>query len=275
MATALPLLLYALWLLMRCFIADYFSIPTYSMVPTLLPGDRVLVDKTEYGARLYTNFQFEKGGIDLCCFRTRGTSQIKRNDVVVFNMPNNGWKIKFVINYVFCKRCIAISGDTISAINGHYVNNNFKGVLGVTGEQDRLSVTPDSLLLDALYVFPYDHIWTIKNFGPIYIPRKGDVIRIRPKEGCLYRIALEWELGKHIAVDWEKNEVTADGKPLTTHRFKHNYYFMAGDNVSDSNDSRYWGLVPEEYIIGRVCRIIYSEDKETKEIRWHRILKTI
>ena len=65
----------------------------------------------------------------------------------------------------------------------------------------------------------------------------------------------------------------ADGKPLREHSFRHGYYFMCGDNVSNSNDSRYWGPVPEEYIVGVVDRISYSVDKPTGKYRKERFLK--
>ncbi len=266
---------YITWLLCRIFIMDRFVIPSESMYPTLVPGDRVLVDKTEYGARLYKDLHFDKAGVDLKSFRTRGLGQVNRNDVVAFNMPNNGWKIKFIINYVYCKRCIALPGDSISAVNSHYINNNYAGVLGLKSEQDKLASLPDNSIKCGFFVYPYDHIWTIKNFGPLYIPRKGDIIDIHPKEGCMYGLALEWELKKKIVVDWEKGTVTADGKPITRHRFLHNYYFMAGDNIIDSDDSRYWGLVPEEYIIGKVVKVLYSKDKKTNKLRWNRFLKNM
>ena len=67
---------------------------------------------------------------------------------------------------------------------------------------------------------------------------------------------LEWELNKNITWDWEKNTAFADGKPLKRHRFCHDYYFMAGDNAKNSSDSRYWGLVPEEYVVGVVDKVI-------------------
>ena len=94
----------------------------------------------------------------------------------------------------------------------------------------------------------------------MYIPRAGDLVTITPKEAALYRLPLEWELGKVITFDWQQGTVYADGAPLTRHRFLHDYYFMAGDNVINSNDSRYWGLVPEEYIVGIVDYIYRKED---------------
>jgi signal peptidase I len=256
---------------------DQFVIPTESMLPTLMPGDRVLVDKTIMGARIYSDFNFKPEGGELECWRTRGTRTIQLNDIVVFNFPEHEKRLSFVINEVYCKRCVALPGDSLSIVDGHYVNNNFDGVLGNKKKQDDLANIPDSTLDFLLHTTPYDERipWTIHQFGPLYIPRSGDIIKITPHEACLYRMLLEWETGKKIDFSWEENKVWANGKELKFHQFLHNYYFMAGDNASDSNDSRYWGLVPEEYIVGVVKYISYSVDSQTGKHRKGRTLKRV
>jgi signal peptidase I len=157
---------------------------------------------------------------------------------------------------VYCKRCIGLPGDSISAKNGHYENNNYEEVLGLEEEQTQLEHTPDSLITDGFWIPPYCNGWNVKNFGPMYIPRKDDISKIRALEAAVYKVILEWETGKEITWDWEKNEAYADGKQITRHKWQHNYYFMAGDNVMSSYDSRYWGVVPEEYIVGVVQKVI-------------------
>ena len=260
--------LYAIWLLCRAVLLDQFVIPTNSMCPTLQPGDRVIVDKTILGARIYKDLHFDPKGITLQSWRTRGRRPIRHNDILVFNYPHHDGHINFVINNVYCKRCIALPGDSISAVDGVYSNNNYRGVLGEEENQRVFSDTPDSLIASCvLNTIPFnDHVpWTIKNFGPLYVPRKGDVIDMTPREAACYQILLEWETGKHITWDWESGEVLADGKPYVRHLFTHDYYYMAGDNVMDSNDSRYWGPVPEEYIVGVVTYITYSvKDKNRR-----------
>lgn len=260
------LLLYFQWLIVRCFITDYFSIPTYSMTPTLYPGEKVFVNKLAIGARLYTKFNFNLVGVKMESIRLKGIRRIRHNDIVVFNFPYHDGKINFVINNVFCKRIVAIPGDSISTEHGFYKNNNYEGVLGIEEEQQKFSEMPDSLLSnEILNTFPFDkeHFSsTTKNMRPIYVPRKGDIIRISPHEAVYYKMLLEWETNKTITWDWKMNKVYADGNQLFWHRFKHDYYFMAGDNVSDSNDSRYWGLVPEEYIVGIVGYIYHKRNKE-------------
>ena len=265
------------WLGTRVMLFDQFVIPTESMQPTLMPGDRVLVDKTIMGARIYSDFNFKPEGGELKCWRMRGTRTIQLNDIVVFNFPEHEKHLSFVINEVYCKRCVALPGDSLSIIDGHYVNNNFDGVLGNKKKQDDLANIPDSTLDFLLHTTPYDERipWTIHQFGPLYIPRSGDIIKITPHEACLYRMLLEWETGKKIDFSWEENKVWANGKELKFHQFLHNYYFMAGDNASDSNDSRYWGLVPEEYIVGVVKYISYSVDSQTGKHRKGRTLKRV
>ena len=272
------MLIYILWLLCRVFLFDQFVIPTESMTPTLLPGDRVIVDKTIVGARLYSDFDFDPKGGELRSWRVRGMRQMKRNDIVVFNFPHHEGRINFIINNVYAKRCVALPGDTISIEEGYYRNNNHKGVLGLENAQNALHEMTDSMIWrQALYAMPFDgHLpWTIRNMGPLYIPRKGDIIPITAKEACVYRMLLEWETGKKVDFDWISNTAKIDGKEFTSHTFSHNYYFMAGDNVCDSNDSRYWGLVPEEYIVGVVRWVSYSLNKGDGELNKDRVFLSL
>lgn len=259
-------LLYGAWLLTRICVMDYFTIPTVSMSPTLLPGDKVIVNKIKMGARIYTDLDFNIEGQELKSFRTKGTRQLKHNDIVVFNFPHHDWKISFIINNVFCKRIVALPGDSLYIENGYYKNNNYEEVLGLEIQQSKLNSTPDSMIWQqALNTIPYEeHLpWTIKKFGPMYIPRKGDLMDITPKEARLYQMLLEWELGKKVEYDWQTEKIWAGNKQISRHKWEHNYYFMAGDNVMDSNDSRYWGLVPEEYIVG-VVDYIFRDGKVIK-----------
>lgn len=253
-------LLYGVWLLARMLVFDYFTIPTESMYPTLKPGDKVVVNKLKMGARIYTDLHFNPEGQELKAFRMKGFSGVRHNDIVVFNEANHWGRLFFRINNVFCKRCIALPGDSISAVEGHYHHNNYDGVLGLEEEQARLGNTPDSLL-QGFWIPPYCNGWNIKNFGPVYVPRKDDVVKVNALEAALYEVMLEWELGKDVTWDWGKNEAYANGRLLRQHRFRHNYYYMAGDNVMNSCDSRYWGAVPEEYIVGVVTVILNKKSK--------------
>ena len=91
----------------RALVADTFVIPSDSMSPTLLPGDKVRVDKTVFGARLYTSLDFTDGRME--SIRTRGRRGLRHNDIVVFNYPvNDKGRIGFKMNYVYVKRVVAL-----------------------------------------------------------------------------------------------------------------------------------------------------------------------
>lgn len=271
-------IVHAAWYVLRIFLFDQFITPTESMMPTLLPGDRIIVDKRIMGARIYDRFEFNQEGIELFSHRTRGERKVLPNDIVVFNFPIHNGKINFVINNVYAKRCIGTPGDTVSIINGVFKNSNYPDSLGLLYLQKRLAGIPDSSLhprqLGAMPRIRYVP-WTIKNLGPLYLPRPGDFMKLTAKEGQIYKKILEWETGKSISVDWNKNMVLADNKPIKSHIFKHGYYFMCGDNVANSDDSRYWGLVPEEYIVGVVTHISYSINPQNGEYRKERFLKKL
>ena len=105
-----------------------------------------MVNKFIAGPRIYTKFNFNINGVELESWRLKGFRKIKRNDLVVFNFPHHAGKINFVINKVFCKRVIAIPGDSIYTENGFYKNNNYEDILGIEEQQRRFSEMPDSLL---------------------------------------------------------------------------------------------------------------------------------
>lgn len=253
-------LLYALWLMVRIFLFDNFTVPTSSMIPTIEPKSKVIVNKLIFGPRIYTDFNFDRNGQELESVRLRGMRSLQRNDIVVFNYPIHRNRISFVINHVYCKRVVGLPGDTISAINGHLHNNNFDGILGNIDKQKQLEETDGRTLKDygIYWVTPHDSAfnWNIKDWGPVYVPRKGDIINITPYTAILYHKLLEWETGKKISWNWETGKVYSGDSELFRHRFLHNYYYLCGDYAMDSKDSRYWGFVPEEYIVGVVKYII-------------------
>lgn len=251
--------LFIIWIILHVFLLGQYSINTPSMEPTIRPGDKVIVNKSIIGARIYTSFNFNKSGSELKAVRMRGLRELKHNDIVVFNYPFHDGGISFVLNDVYVKRCIGLPGDSIGIVNGFYLNNNEIEV-GLISSQLELSKMDDheidSFILRKKH-YDAHYTWTIKDMPPLYVPRKGDIIHITPKEGYLYKHILEWETGKKLVIDWERNHVYVGHEILRTHKFLHNYVFVAGDNVLNSQDSRYWGVVPEDYIVGVVECILH------------------
>lgn len=273
------MLLVALHFLRRAYVADQFVIPTDSMMPTLIPGDRVIVNKLIAGARIYDEFDF-KEGVPMKSHRKKGLRKVEHNDIVLFNFPinRNKYKMEFKLNYVYGKRCIGLPGDSVSIQNGYFKTNTYNGEFGDMNEQRILSQTPDSLIhSNVIHAMPFDPVnygWTVKNFGPLYIPHIGGKVMLDRKNYRIYSLAVEFETGKKLRVNRE-GVLMLGGEVAGEYTFTKNYYFMCGDNVMNSNDSRYWGFVPEEFLIGVVSHITYSKDKETGEFRWNRLLKCV
>lgn len=229
----------------RIFIAERFIIPTDSMQPALTPGDKVWVNKMLLGARIYKSLDFEDHA-PLKCFRMPGFREVRVGDVICFNYPHgydNESKIEFKINYVYCKRVLGIPGDRIGAVDGHLWNDKILKPIGVLEEQEKMRWTFDGYYIWSQFydVFPQTGMgWNIKNWGPLIVPSKGMKIILNDSTRELYRQIIEYETGRRL--DSNVNEYT----------FSENYYFAVGDNTSYSSDSRFWGFIPEDFIIGIV-----------------------
>ena len=208
---------------MRVYVVDQFAIPTDSMRPTLIPGDYVIVNKLIAGARIYDRLDF-KDGDPLECHRMKGLRKVEHNDIVIFNFPINRskYRIEFKINYVYGKRCIGLPGDTVEIRNGYFKNNNYNGIFGVEEEQRSLSETPDLLIANTvIHAFPFDfrhYSWTIKEFGPLYVPRKGGQVVLDTVNFQLYRLVIEYETGEKLRVNAQR-QLTLGGKPIDSHLF--------------------------------------------------------
>jgi signal peptidase I len=126
------------------------------------------------------------------------------------------------------------------------------------------------------FVFPFNsyYKWNVDNYGAIKIPSKGDTIHLDSLNLCLYERIISVYEGNDFEL---RNDSTFINKGFTArYVIKQNYYFMMGDNRHNSQDSRHWGFVPEDHIIGKATRIVFSNDKlYHKGIRWNRLFEAI
>ena len=270
-----------IWILLQVTCIATFKIPSDSMEPALLDGDNILVNKCVMGGRLF-NIGDALEDEEVNISRLPGWGKVKRNDVVVFNFPylEQRWdSIAFRVMKYYVKRCVALPGDTFEISRGHYKVHGYISELGNVESQDNLMrIVERGREVDYGIVmrgYPYSDIvdWDIMNLGPLYLPAKGDVIEMTPKHVALYRNAIEWEQKKKLLL--RGDTVLLNDSVIHTYRFKENYYFVAGDKVMNSQDSRYWGLLPEPFIVGKAVRIWKSVDRNTDKIRWNRIFKKI
>lgn len=120
--------------------------------------------------------------------------------------------------------------------------------------------------------------WNKDNFGPIIIPKEGTTVQLNEINSALYgEVIKNYDGNSDIA--FENGRLTQRGKILETYTFKQDYYFMMGDNRHDSADSRYWGFVPKDHIVGKAVFVWMSIDPNPtsflRKIRWDRIFRII
>lgn len=338
--------------LIRWLIMEAYTIPTPSMENSMLVGDFLFVSKFHYGTRTprtplqiplthqkiwFTEIPSYVDWIQLPSFRLPGFSSVKRNDVVVFNVPPkslNDYKdypVDLKTNYI--KRCVAIGGDVLEIKNKQLVVNGevqanppglqFSYLVTANDEinprnLDKLGLDPDDYNFlgrpeanKAVYqmfltqdkvdelkalpyvtsvvndyrtsegpdtrIFPVGKSWNGDNYGPLTIPKEGMTIAINDSTLQLYgNTILEYDLNDDAKV--ENKKLLIDGQEVKEYTFKQNYYFMMGDNRHNSLDSRYWGFVPEDHIVGKGFFIWLSIDKYgsfLNKIRWRRFFNPV
>ncbi len=250
------------------------------MEPTIIPGDYVLVNKLAYGARLFDLFDAVEGK-KVNIRRAPGYTRVKNNDVVVFHIPHpNTWdKIEMNMSKYFIKRCIGVPGDTLRIINGFYVINADTGKRygNIGGAERQLSRTTKEQLPEGVFhTFPWDSTlnWNIKDFGPLYIPRKGDKIVLERTNSLLYK--KNNRVGERLSAYPQQRYIV--GQCYSTSIV----YFLAQLLFYGRRQSRklagfplLGGLLPDDLIVGKAAFIWKSKEPYSGKIRWNRVFKKI
>lgn len=238
-------------LTLKIFIIDAVCVPSASMESTLLPGDYIFVNKLIYGAKLPRKIPFSHASLPL--FRFPSLKNIQRGDVIVFEFPQVA-ETRIDPLY-FVKRCVGIAGDTIAIHDGN---------LFVNGK-----------------VFRQSHMTLIgenERYGPVVIPRVGSVVMVTDENYSVMESLIKIE--GHTIERLPSSNFVIDGQPASTYKVMDKYFFVLGDNINHSSDSRNWGLLPEDNIVGQAMVVYWSVEAGKSlprltglfsSIRWNRI----
>lgn len=295
--------------IINIYIIQPFIIPTPSMNDSLLLGDFLFVSKLHYGIRIpitqisiplihnKINFLGIKSYISyirLPYIRLPSFKQINHNDIIVFNFPNDLKKIPIDKKDYYIKRCIGLPGDILSIKNGliyrngildknkyntYYKVQKILNPINILYFLKKIGIRKKYILpknLKEYNIYPENKLWNRDNYGPIYIPKKGDYLNLNLENLSFYKDLITKYENSSLKI--KKNKIFINNKIQSKYLVNQNYYFMLGDNRNNSLDSRYWGLIPYDHIVGKPLFIwlsIFFSKKKKEFVRWNRCLTII
>ncbi|AIN47721.1 Signal peptidase I [Candidatus Karelsulcia muelleri] len=256
--------------------------------------------------------------IRLPYIRLPSFKQINHNDIIVFNFPNDLKQIPIDKKDYYIKRCIGLPGDILSIKNGliyingildknKYNTNTYYKVQKILNplnilfflkkigiikkyifniKEYELKNNIKNFLYYKKYIlpknlkeyniYPENKLWNRDNYGPIYIPKIGDYLNLNLENISFYKdIITKYE---NSSLKIKKTKIFINNKVQSKYLVNKNYYFMLGDNRNNSLDSRYWGLIPYDHIVGKPLfiwlSILFSKTKN-KFVRWNRCFTII
>ena len=241
-------------LIIKTFLIETSRVPTGSMESTIKVGDFLFVNKFIYGSTSPRNVPFTD--IALPYFQMPAIRDPRKGDIVVFEFPGerDDMQSDKIMNYV--KRCIGVPGDTVEIVN-KVVFVNGKELWRPRHIQYTSSTQPKGM--PDFQIFPKGELWNKDNYGPLVIPKKGDVIKLNLQNVEKWRTIIDREFGRRV-VSVDGGKVLIDGKAAPSYTLQKDYYFMMGDNRDESWDSRFWGFVPRDKVVGQAFLIYWSWD---------------
>jgi len=281
----------------------YFSVRTYGR-------DRVWSDKKRFGDIVYRPVDRRENYVKRCIGMPGDSLQIIDNEVYIngtlLPAPKNAQFHYFVEtqgNLLNDKqfRTLGISMEDRILVNRYQNSDELLREIGTeqnaegsynpvyllpltketlhklqkSGWTRSVRIESDTVSREDIYPFSNLFSWSRDNYGPVWIPRKGATIELNEKNLALYSRCIEAYEGNSLRI--KDSQILINGSPATNYTFKYDYYFMMGDNRHNSQDSRSWGFVPEDHIVGKPILIWLSTDKDRSlfdgGIRWNRIFR--
>ncbi len=304
-------------LLIKVTVLEAYIVPTGSMENTIMTGDFLIGSRFVYGMRTpdWLGIPYTDIGFSIPYYKFPAFKNPAVGDVLIFKYPRDKY-VKYV------KRCVAGPGDTIRIENKELFVNGERIPMWENGKFIIPQSIPRTYNQNDIYLNSEINI-NKDNMGPIYIPKKDDIISINSDLDWRYLLPImimegnkatlkdkdvtleftlqdQYEIGRrkesdkvlkdyypkgNLITPWSRSLVQKhfdflfiNGVPIkeiSEYKIKQNYYWAMGDNRDDSLDSRYWGFVPENFILGEAVFSYFSLNLKTWIPRWERIGKSI
>jgi signal peptidase I len=230
-----------------------FVVPTGSMESTVMAGDLLFVNKAIFGPSTPQIIPFFN--IPLPFYKLPALKDPEQGDVIVFIFPGNRDDRESTEFTYYLKRCVAVAGDTLQVIGGRVYVNGTEYPLPEHAQYMSMSAELRAATYehDRLRTFPAGRNWTRDDYGPLRIPKKGDVIQLSQANIREWATFIRRE-------GHEVNEalLTIDSAPATRYVVERDYVFGMGDNRDNSEDSRYFGFIPEDNVVGTPMIVYWS-----------------
>jgi signal peptidase I len=246
------------------------------MANSLLPGDFIIVNLAAF--KIKTPGHFPILGFPIPSLNLFNTGEPDINEVVLFSFPAVYNNIDPLFSTSIVKRIAAGPGDTLQIINKRiYVNSN-ELELPESVLRSFNNIKHEGKEDEGIYYSGSE--WNDHNYGPIIIPAKGDTIQINPENIHIWKQLIVFEYEEKVVRE-EGSVITIEGKPQREYVVKKNQYFVIGDNFSNSRDSRHFGFINEDMIMGKAMFIYWSVNRIKSAggifsgIRWDRIFRGI
>ena len=263
---------------------------SYYDLVRLYSRERVRSDNRHYGDIIYRPVDKRENYIKRCVAIAGDSLKIVNSQVYVNGKPQK--EIPGIQN----KYLVTINGSSINKDALEKLDISTAGIEG-SDSQYKMSLTAgQSKKLGELKfirsigrifhpadermpeIFPVDpkYTWNLDNFGPIWVPKKGVTINLTLDNLPIYKRIIGVYEENNLQV--KDGQININGSPATTYTFKMNYYWMMGDNRYNSADSRYWGFVPEDHVVGKASLVWLSIDKNKSfpmNIRWSRFFMKV
>lgn len=250
------------FLVLNSMVLAAFEVPTGSMENEIMAGDFLFVNKFIYGGS--TPRTIPLTNIRIPWFRVTDIlpflkwRDVERGDVIVFEFPGQRDEVRSPEFMFYLKRCIAISGDTVEIRERRVYVNGKEMPFPRNVKFNSPRILPPGYADPR--IFPKGAPYNEDNWGPVVVPKKGDVITLSPENLDRWKTFIERE-GHRVAVNAE-GRITIDGTPRQRYTVERDYVFGMGDNRDNSLDGRFWGFIPKEDIVGSPLIVYWSWDPD-------------